>query len=92
MGREKVLFKSEEKKSVTEVCAMLRQMADKIEQGHMTLSQGGNEIVLDFPRSMVLEIKVEDETKKRKGTKRSLEIELEWYPDARDEDTSVTIG
>ena len=40
---------------------------------------------------MTLEIKVEDEIKKRKGTKRELEIELEWYLGADDRQTGVTI-
>jgi amphi-Trp domain-containing protein len=42
----------------------------------MTLGQNENSITLDFPRSMILEIKVEEEEKR--NIKRSLEIELEW--------------
>ena len=49
MGREKVLFKSEERKSSVEIVAFLRSIADKIEQGSMTLRQNENEVVLDFP-------------------------------------------
>jgi len=87
MGRETILFKSEERKSRTEVCALLRLIADKIEAGRLTLRQGDSEVALDFPASMVLEMKVEEESKKRKGTKQTFEIELEWYPgaDAGDE-------
>ncbi len=92
MGREKVLFKSEEKKSSVEIVSILRSIADRIEQGSMTLRQGDQEIVLEFPRQMTLELKVEDEQKKRKGTKRQLEIELEWYPDAGDSPAGVTIA
>ncbi|MBU0945442.1 MAG: amphi-Trp domain-containing protein [Proteobacteria bacterium] len=92
MGREKILFKSEEKKSSVEVVAVLRSVADKIEQGSsMTLRQGKDKIVLDFPKNMTLEIKVEDEEKKRKGTKRTFEIELEWYPGSGHKESSVTI-
>ena len=91
MGRETTLFKSEEKKSSDEVVAILRRIADKIEQGSMTLRQNENEIVVDFPKNMTLEIKVEDEVKKRKGTKRELEIELEWYLGADDRKTEVVI-
>jgi amphi-Trp domain-containing protein len=40
MGREKVLFKSEERKSLGEVAAVLRQVADKVEQGSISLGQG----------------------------------------------------
>ncbi|HHD63143.1 MAG TPA: amphi-Trp domain-containing protein, partial [Desulfobulbaceae bacterium] len=59
--------------------------------GSMTLRQNENEVVLDFPQQMTLEIKVEDEVKKRKGTKRELEIELEWYLGADDRQTGVMI-
>ncbi len=92
MGRETVLFKSEEKKSSVEGVAVLRSIADKIEKGKsMTLRQGKDKVVLDFPQNMTLEIKVEDEEKKRKGTKRSLEIELEWYPGSDGKHGGVTI-
>ena len=76
MGREVVLFKSEEKKSSLEIASILRQIADKIEEGSMTMGQNDNRISLDFPRNMTMEIKVEQEEKAR--TMRSLEIELEW--------------
>jgi len=92
MGRERVLFKSEEKKSNVEIVSMLRTIADRIEQGRLTLRQRDNEVVLDFPSQMTLEIKVEEEKKKRKGTKMQLEIELEWYPGAENGDRGVTIG
>ncbi len=92
MGRETVLFKSEEKKSSLEIVAVLRRIANKIEKGKsMKLRQGKDQIVLDFPSNMTLEIKVEDEVKKRKGTKRTFEIELEWYPGADGERYGVTI-
>jgi len=92
MGRERVLFKSEEKKSNVEIVSMLRTIADRIEQGSLTLRQRDNEVVLDFPSQMTLEIKVEEEKKKRKGKKMQLEIELEWYPGAENGDRGVTIG
>jgi amphi-Trp domain-containing protein len=76
MGNEVILFKSEEKKSSSEIAAILRQVADRVEKGSMTLGQNENSITLDFPRTMILEIKVEEEEKR--NIKRSLEIELEW--------------
>ena len=78
MGIETVLFKSEEKKSAKEIADILRQIADKIESGSMTLMQSGNETILDFPQSMILEMKVEEEQGKK--LKKSFEIELEWIP------------
>jgi amphi-Trp domain-containing protein len=78
VGIETVLFKSEEKKSAKEISDILRQIADKIESGSMTLMQSGNETVLDFPKSMILEMKVEEEQSKK--LKKSFEIEMEWIP------------
>lgn len=76
MGRETVLFKSEEKKTRSEIAEILRLLADKVEQGHMILSNEAGNVDLAFPENMILEIKAEEETKRK--TKRSLEIELEW--------------
>ena len=76
MGREIVLFKTEEKKTPGEAAAILRQIADKIEAGSVTLQKGGESIRLDVPGTVTLEIKVEEEEKRR--LKRSLEIEIEW--------------
>lgn len=77
---EKVLFKSEEKKQTSEVASILRRVADKVESGEITLSQGNEKIHLTIPKTLTLELKVEEETKTGKNTlKKSLEIELEWY-------------
>jgi len=80
MGREIILFKSEERKTSGEVAAVLREIADKLEQRQMTLKQAANEITLDFPENLVLELKVEEEEEEGRKVKRSLEIELEWVP------------
>ena len=77
MGRETVLFKSEEKKASIDVANTLRQIADKIDDGTMILKQGSEEITLEFPKNMVLELKIEEEQGKKK-LKKSFEIELEW--------------
>ena len=83
MGIETVLFKSEEKKSAKEIAAILRQIAGKIDSGSMTLVQSGNKTVLDFPQSMVIEMKVEEE--QGRNLKKSFEIELEWFPNDQEE-------
>jgi amphi-Trp domain-containing protein len=88
MGIETVLFKSEEKKSAKEIAEILRQIADKIESGSMTLMQSGKETILDFPQSMILEMKVEEEQGRK--LKKSFEIELEWIPgDAQECGTAI---
>jgi amphi-Trp domain-containing protein len=42
----------------------------------MILKKGSEEITLEFPKNMTLELKIEEEQGKR--LKKSFEIELEW--------------
>jgi amphi-Trp domain-containing protein len=88
MGIETVLFKSEEKKSSSDVAIALRQIADKIDDGSMILKKGSEEITVEFPKNMILELKIEEEQGKR--LKKSFEIELEWIVrDEQDDDTTI---
>jgi len=77
MGKEVVLFKSEEKHSTAEVATFLRQLADRVEKQEIILRQGTEELTLSLPGTVTLEVKAEEETS-RKGVKHSLEVELEW--------------
>ena len=79
MGKETRLFKSEESKNRTEVSAFLHQIADRIANGEVVLRQGQEELVLQFPTNLILEVQVEDEDKKTKGIQHSLEIEIKWF-------------
>ena len=76
MGRETVLFKSEEKKSRSEIAEILRMLASKVEKGEMGLRNDAGSVDLEFPENMTLEIKAEEEVNGK--TKHSLEIEMEW--------------
>ena len=67
MGRETRLFKSEERMNRSNVAAFLQQLADKIGEGQVVLRQGQQEITLDLPQNLILEIQVEDEDKKTPG-------------------------
>ena len=58
---------------------LLRQLADKLSEGQVVLRQGSDEITLDMPTSLILEIQVEDEDKKQKGIQHSLEVEIKWF-------------
>ena len=82
MGRETRLFKSEEKKSRSEVSVFLRQLADKVAGGKVILRQGQEELTLQLPQNLVLEIQAEDEDKGTKGTQHSLEVEIKWFDSA----------
>ena len=81
MGKEIRLFKSEERKTRPEVCAFLHQLADKLSEGQVVLRQGQEEVTLQLPHHLILEIQVEDEDKKSKGTQHSLEVEIKWFDD-----------
>jgi amphi-Trp domain-containing protein len=77
MGKEIVLFESEERKDLASVVAFLHQLADKLAKNQVVLRQGSAEIAVDIPDNVVLEIKVEEEDKSGK-LKRTLEVEIEW--------------
>jgi amphi-Trp domain-containing protein len=81
MGKEKKLFKSEERKKRSEVSEFLHQIADKIEEGRVVLRQAGEEITLELPYNLILDVQVEDEDKKNKGIQHSLELEIKWFDD-----------
>ena len=90
MGKEIVLFKSEERKDLASVVAFLHQLADKLAENQVILRQGSEEIVIDVPDNVVLELKVEEEDKKGK-MKRTLEVEIEWI-DGDDSGGAVSLG
>lgn len=77
MGKEQILFKSEEKMSAKQAAKLLRTIADKIEKGKVVLTRGNKETILKIPARVEVEIKAEKETGRRKTTKK-LEIEIEW--------------
>ena len=86
---EVVLMKSEESRSLADVARFLRDLAGKIERNELSLQQGGEEILLDLPDPITLELKLEEEDKKGRK-KRELEIELEWYPG--EEGGAISLG
>ncbi len=83
MGKEIVLFNSEEHTDAQRVAAFLRELADKVSGGEVRLVKGDEELTLQLPQKLVLEVKAEEEAKGSR-TKRSLEVEIEWT-DGEDE-------
>lgn len=79
MAKSTVLLSTEEPISRGDLSAFLRELSDKVAGGEVILRQGEEELSLDIPPSLVLEVKVEEEEKRQKGTKRTLELEFEWY-------------
>ena len=93
MGKETILFKSEEKKSLGEVAAFLRELADKLDKNKVVFIQGQQEVKVKVPSNVELEIKVEKEEGKRKS-KKKIEIEIEWVLGAEGKKggTAVKLG
>ncbi len=77
MAEKKILFKSEEPRSLEEVANFLKELAERLQGGRVVLRRGGEEITLVMPQNVILEIKAEEKIKAGK-TKHSLEIEIEW--------------
>ena len=91
MGKETRLFKSEERRSRPDVSAFLHQLADKISEGQVVLKQGQEEIALQLPQALILEIQVEDEDKGTKGIQHSLEVEIKWFDDEKGEGSPLEL-
>ena len=90
MGKEIVLFKSEERMDLQSVSALLHQLADRLAENQMILRRGVEEVRLTIPDNVIFELKVEEEIKKSK-TQRSLEVEIEWVEGDESGDV-VTLG
>jgi amphi-Trp domain-containing protein len=72
-----ILFKSEEMKSNKEAADILRKVADKVEEGSILLKKGSEEVTVNIPSK--LEVEIEASQKNKKGQiKKQLEVELEW--------------
>ncbi|MFP4250408.1 MAG: amphi-Trp domain-containing protein [Armatimonadota bacterium] len=91
MGEEVVLFESEEKADRARVCSFLRDLADRIEQNNVVLRKGDEEVTVDIPDMMELEVKLEEETSSSGEKEYQLEIEVEW-PEGGEDEGSVSLG
>lgn len=92
MGRETILFKTEEKMSRKLAADLLRQIADKLDTGKVKLIQGQQKAVtLKVPAQVEVEIKAEKEVGKRK-TKKKLEVEIEWLVGGQQDKGAFALG
>lgn len=90
MGKEQILFKTEEKMSSKDAADVLRAIADKMEKGKVVLVQGNKKTTLKVPRQVEVEIKAEKESGRKKTTKK-LEVEIEWIVGDVDQNAPVKI-
>jgi amphi-Trp domain-containing protein len=91
LGKEIVLFSSEEKKELPAVVDFLRELADKLDRGQVILRKGTEELTLSLPHHVVLEVKAEEEDKKGR-TQLSLEVEIAWYEGGEEGGGSLSLG
>ena len=77
MAKKNILVKSNLRKNLPDAAAFLRELADKIETGQITLVQGGKDVVVDLPETVSFEMEYYEQPKKS-GLKKQLEIELQW--------------
>lgn len=75
------VFKTESDMSRERLADLLHNIADRIDEGRVTLSQGESRAVVELPSEVRVSIEVSDEIS-LESTKRELEIEVEWYLDA----------
>ncbi len=90
MARKNVLVKSDLRKNLADSAAFLRELADKVETGKVTLVQGGKDVVIDLPETVSFEVEYYEQPKKR-GLKRQLEIEIQWNEGGR-KGQDITLG
>ena len=91
MGRETILFKTEEKMTSSQAAGLLRQLADKVEKGSVSLTQGKQKVDLKVPSQVEVEIKAEKEVGKKR-TKKKIEVEIEWLVGADGKSAPLQIG
>lgn len=89
MSKKSVLFRSEEWKPRHSTAAFLRELADELEDGEITLRRGEEELSLTLPETVELEIEITEKVKKHK-TEREIEIEIEWAEEQTE--GPVTLG
>ena len=77
MAKKNTLFRAEEWKSRQSTADFLRELADNLEGGEVTLRRGEEEVAFSLPETIELEIELTEKVKKQK-TERELEIEIEW--------------
>ena len=79
---DKVLISEKGNKSSQELSQFLRDIANKIDEGSLTLSKGNQSVELDFPDEMGFRFKVKDDVS-RNETKRKVQIGFRWRTDKK---------
>lgn len=76
MPSEKLL-KTSSTMTLDEVARLLESLAGRIREGQVDLSVGADNVSLDMPASVKVDVEVTREHRRR-GPKLELEVEIEW--------------
>ena len=77
MSGGKIMYKSEQQMSRSELAAFLRDIADRIEKENLVLKSNGQEATVEIPEQVELEVEYQSK-QKAAGTRYQLELEVEW--------------
>ena len=91
MGKETVLFKNEEKKSLGEVTGFLRELADKLDSNKVVFIHGNQTVKVKVPSTVELEIKVKKKPESEKPRRR-LRLRLNGLQKLRMEKAMVQLN
>ncbi len=89
---DKDLISDKGDKSSKEVADFLRSVADKIDEGSLTITRGEKTLTLEFPKQMGFRFKVKDDIS-HSGTKRKVQIGFRWRTDQQEKESeSLTLS
>jgi amphi-Trp domain-containing protein len=91
MAKKTKLFRHKTYKTKEEVSEFLQELGQKIGEGEVVLKQTPDDLILDMPQHLSLNVKVNKKNKKVKGTRHKMTISLSWY-DSDHRDDPLALG
>lgn len=86
MAKKVKLFRHKTYKSKDEVSEFLQELGQKVAEGKVVFKQTPEDLVLEMPDHMSLNVKVNKKKKPAKGTRHKMTIKLTWYESDHKED------
>jgi len=86
MAKKVKLFRHKTYRTKEEVSQFLQELGQKIAEGEIVLKQTPNDLVLDMPNHLSLNVKVNKKKKPVKGIRHKMTIKLTWYDSDHQED------
>ena len=86
MAKKVKLFRHKAYRSKEEVSEFFQELGQKIAEGEVILKQTPNDLVLEMPNNMSLNVKVSKKKKPAKGTRHKMTMKLTWYDNDHQDD------